>query len=72
MPGGGEALIREAQAVVTRQAQCSMSFALALLEATAGAKHESLECLAAEVLDGRYSFEPRLTAPPRRRRLVAS
>ena len=72
MPRQGEAPIREAQDVVTRQAHCSMSFALALLESTVGAKHVSLGCLAAEVLDGRYRFEPRLTAPPRRRRLVAS
>ena len=64
--------VHEAQVLVADQARCSMSFALALLEATAGARNLTLDDLASEVIDGRYTFAPRLSAPPRRRLLRAA
>ena len=50
--------VREAQAIVSETAKCSLDEALALMTSEADLDDESLEQIAAEVLGGRLHFDP--------------
>jgi AmiR/NasT family two-component response regulator len=54
----GDARVRDAQRIVSRQAGCSMEEALALLRDKAVATHQTIKFVAGEVIGGRVRFDP--------------
>jgi AmiR/NasT family two-component response regulator len=57
MPFGTGRQIAQAQEMVSAQAQCGLAAALALMRDTARATEETLENIAARVVDGKLRFE---------------
>lgn len=57
---GFSAQVGHAQGMVAAQASCSMDAALALMQNTADATDETLDSIAAEVLNRRVRFDPPL------------